>query len=450
MRCQRANAFTLVELLVVIAIIGILVALLLPAVQAAREAARRAQCINNVRQYVLGIHNYELAFEHLPIGTTNDTGPIRNVPQGHHMSWIARVLPYIGEQNRRSHVDMQLSAYHKVNDPVRQTKFDLLMCPSYPGEDFAVSTYAACHHDREAPIDENNNGSFILNRRLTLDDVNDGAGYTIFVGEKHPDQFDLGWLSGTPSTLRNAGFAFPSGGAGTQGRDPNAEDLQWYVGYDETSDTDEQWDRDQFVDSNDSGLYAGEAFVAIDEPVEEEQSDAAPGENRESATADSERNDPAAIDPAASDDVADAAVESPAATTESEEAAAANSGTSGAPSADPAADATQSETAIEPAADVELDLGGEFGGAPAGEFGGDFGDGREPDKEVEPGFLARSRKGGNRATPLRVGGFGGNHPGGAIFGFGDGSVQMLDENIEVRAFRQRANRHDGQLPEREW
>src|SRR5689334_10890293 len=73
-----AGGFTLVELLVVIAIIGILVALLLPAIQAAREAARRASCVNNEVQLALAVHNYEFHFESLPPGVTNPTGPIRS------------------------------------------------------------------------------------------------------------------------------------------------------------------------------------------------------------------------------------------------------------------------------------------------------------------------------------------------------------------------------------
>src|SRR5437868_11689079 len=89
---RRTAGFTLVELLVVIAIIGILVALLLPAVQSAREAARHTTCVNNEVQLALAIHNYEFHFETLPPGVINPTGPIRNEPQGIHVSWIARIL----------------------------------------------------------------------------------------------------------------------------------------------------------------------------------------------------------------------------------------------------------------------------------------------------------------------------------------------------------------------
>jgi len=80
MNSRRTNGFTLVELLVVIAIIGILVALLLPAVQAAREAARRSQCQNHLSQLILAVHNYEMAHQVFPPGTINPTGPIVNVP----------------------------------------------------------------------------------------------------------------------------------------------------------------------------------------------------------------------------------------------------------------------------------------------------------------------------------------------------------------------------------
>ena len=75
---SKKQAFTLVELLVVIAIIGILVGLLLPAVQAAREAARRCQCSNNLAQLALAIHTHEFNSERLPSGVVNASGPIRS------------------------------------------------------------------------------------------------------------------------------------------------------------------------------------------------------------------------------------------------------------------------------------------------------------------------------------------------------------------------------------
>ncbi len=87
---RRRTAFTLIELLVVIAIISVLIALLLPAVQAAREAARRVQCVNNLMQLGIALHNYESSYEVLPPGSVNPTGPILNVPKGYHFSWMVQ------------------------------------------------------------------------------------------------------------------------------------------------------------------------------------------------------------------------------------------------------------------------------------------------------------------------------------------------------------------------
>src|SRR6188508_1512552 len=89
MKRSRLRGFTLVELLVVIAIIGILVALLLPAVQAAREAGRRAQCANNLKQIGLGLLNYEQQQKSFP------PGGLRSGIYGH--SWWVRVMPYLEE-----------------------------------------------------------------------------------------------------------------------------------------------------------------------------------------------------------------------------------------------------------------------------------------------------------------------------------------------------------------
>jgi prepilin-type N-terminal cleavage/methylation domain-containing protein/prepilin-type processing-associated H-X9-DG protein len=199
------SAFTLVELLVVIAIIGILISLLLPAIQAARETARRAQCTNQLRDLILATQAFEMAHEHYPAGTLNSQGPINNLPDGQHISWIAHILPYLDERARYAQLDLSLSAYHQKNDRVRQTSMEVLLCPSDRNLGYGTSSYAGCHHDVEAPIDADNHGVFYLNSQTSRDDLLDGAAYTLFIGEKISDATDLGWLSGTAATLRNTG-----------------------------------------------------------------------------------------------------------------------------------------------------------------------------------------------------------------------------------------------------
>jgi prepilin-type N-terminal cleavage/methylation domain-containing protein len=207
-------AFTLIELLVVIAMMSVLVALLLPAVQMAREAARRSYCKNNLMQLALALQQYQEAFERLPPGTVNPTGPIKSEEKGYQVSWITQVLPHLGESNVYQSFDFNHGAYSLENAAVRAVLLPVLVCPSDPsaGRSAAVpsSNYAGNHHDREAPIDVDNNGVLFLNSSIRREDIPDGTSNTVFLGERTlvipglTKGSELGWVSGTAATLRNA------------------------------------------------------------------------------------------------------------------------------------------------------------------------------------------------------------------------------------------------------
>lgn len=215
-KCQRA--FTLVELLVVIAIIGVLVGLLLPAVQAAREAARRCMCSNNIGQLGLGMHHYEYNHEHLPSGVINDTGPIQNQAVGQHISWAVNILPYVEQSTIYRNINQKLGAYAPENEEARVVRIAFFLCPSdsfqHGNKDLdntsQESSYAGCYHSVETPIDSDNNGLLFLNSRMRYNQILDGSSNTILLGEKIALENDLGWMSGTRATLRNTGaFTLP-------------------------------------------------------------------------------------------------------------------------------------------------------------------------------------------------------------------------------------------------
>jgi prepilin-type N-terminal cleavage/methylation domain-containing protein/prepilin-type processing-associated H-X9-DG protein len=204
--CERA--FTLVELLVVIAIIGILTAMMMPAVMALREGAHRASCANKLARLGMALDNYDSAQRSLPPGTTDSTGPIHNVPQGNHTGWLVRLLPYIEEKVTYSHIDPAAGVYDPRNADARSVRIALYVCPSETNRgsvEVAASSYAGCHHDVEAAIDADNHGVLFLNSHVGVKDISDGTANTIFAGEKCVERQDLGWMSGTRATLRNTG-----------------------------------------------------------------------------------------------------------------------------------------------------------------------------------------------------------------------------------------------------
>jgi prepilin-type N-terminal cleavage/methylation domain-containing protein len=205
-RRKTHRGFTLIELLVVMSVIVVLISLLLPAIQQAREAARRSQCQGHLNQLILGLHNYHAVHRTLPPGVVDWSGPVRSTPEtGYKFGWIAQILPEIDEGVRYRKIDFTKSVYQtfdKKKLAMLPMPIPLLHCPSSPGKGVA---YAGCHNDVEAPIDVDNHGVLFLNSRVRLRDVTDGLSYTIFLGEK--DSAGINWALGTNETLRNTGSA---------------------------------------------------------------------------------------------------------------------------------------------------------------------------------------------------------------------------------------------------
>ena len=203
---SKRSGFTLVELLVVIAIIGVLVGLSLPAMQNMRELSRRSNCEQNLVRLSLALSAYSVDHSHYPAGTINATGPIRSVPEGYHHNWIAALLPYLDESAVAAAIDTSVGVYDPANEPVRGLRLGFLLCPSVSDPANNTTCYAGIHASDERPIDEDNDGVFKLNVKVSDADITDGASHTIFLAEKLSlPEYDLGWISGTRSTLRNVG-----------------------------------------------------------------------------------------------------------------------------------------------------------------------------------------------------------------------------------------------------
>ena len=141
------NGFTLVELLVVIAIIGILVALLLPAVQSAREAARRMQCGNNLKQIGLALHNYHTAHATFPYGSGDCCSPSN--PKAWGGVWTTMILPYLEQQNLYDKIDFKVHTKNLPQD-VLDTPVAAYICPSDGKASAAVFTDRYPHNPTQA------------------------------------------------------------------------------------------------------------------------------------------------------------------------------------------------------------------------------------------------------------------------------------------------------------
>ncbi|MEM9941865.1 MAG: DUF1559 domain-containing protein [Planctomycetota bacterium] len=271
---MKRKAFTLVELLVVIAIIGILIGMLLPAVQQVRGAARRTTCANNLRQLGLGLQNYESTHEHFPPGYQST--PTRNgsVPSGVFIDgntwdaapgwgWGAYLLDYIESNNVANQIKLNVPIWNANHRIAIQTDLPVFLCPSSSGETSAFevvddsqsdyspdgdtplllgrSHYVASHGQESCwgecgaaltgtvftniytsqtevidifgDVSRVADGPFYRNSQTRFGQITDGTSQTIFLGEHSSKLSDKTWVGVVPGAAIHPRFSSPENGS---------------------------------------------------------------------------------------------------------------------------------------------------------------------------------------------------------------------------------------------
>lgn len=243
-KSSRPRGFTLIELLVVIAIIAVLIALLLPAVQQAREAARRSQCRNNLKQMGLALHNYHESYQTLPPGyvslfdaASNDTGP--------GWGWASRLLPQLDQTAAAKRINVNVGIEQPANAAIRVTTFPVFLCPSDTATptwaawqrslttganialigDVATSNYVGMFGTSEPGV--GGDGLFFRDSRVRVGDIKDGTSTTLAIGERSQR---LGEASWTGAVLNAVLVPDPSDGIGNGPPEPAASIVLGHAG----------------------------------------------------------------------------------------------------------------------------------------------------------------------------------------------------------------------------
>ena len=257
-RSRGRSGFTQIELLVVIAIIAVLIALLLPAVQAAREAARRSQCVNNLKQIGLAIANYESSVGCIVSGYISGSGPHGwpGVPgydpdpftldNGPGWGWLAMLLPYVEQAPLANATNFNLPTWVGQNSTTVATQVGVFLCPSannptptcpmvdanlaplpVANQAFARANYQYNMGWNDTSIQPPNinyddpklgcNGPIYRNSRVPYAGVTDGLSNTVFASEKAPYLADASWVGIIPGYRHFAYNAFASAGTGGLG-----------------------------------------------------------------------------------------------------------------------------------------------------------------------------------------------------------------------------------------